>query len=295
MPSLLHEALIELFRAQPALAAQLYCASQGLPPPGALQVQLAEAELGQLAPPQYRADAVLSLSGTLCMDLILEVQLGIDPDKAGVWAVYVAVQYDRSRRPVALLVLALDPKVAEWARRPIVMGPGSVVQPIVVGPDQIPRITDPVRARACPELGVLSALAHGQSADAERIGEAAILGVLGLDEDHCRVYTDLVMGALNPLARAALEKLMFENWEPQSDFLRNLDARALERGRAQGVAQGVAQGERALLCRLLTRRFGALPSWAQARLEQADPAQLERWGDTLLTADSLEQLLGSPG
>lgn len=33
--------------------------------------------------------------------------------------------------------------------------------------------------------------------------------------------------------------------------------------------QGISEGETKLLCRQLVRRFGSLPAWAKARLEQA--------------------------
>jgi len=56
-------------------------------------------------------------------------------------------------------------KVARWARRPIALGEseGSVFVPLVVGPDDIAWVTDPKVTRACPELGVLSVLAHGRA------------------------------------------------------------------------------------------------------------------------------------
>jgi hypothetical protein len=41
---------------------------------------------------------------------------------------------------------------------------------------------------------------------------------------------------------------------------------------------------------LLRKRFGELPEWAHARLEQASMEQLEHWGEQLLQADSLEAL-----
>ncbi len=48
------------------------------------------------------------------------------------------------------------------------------------------------------------------------------------------------------------------------------------------------------MMRLLTRRFGKLPAWAEARLSGASAAQLEGWLDAALAADSLEAVLGNP-
>jgi uncharacterized protein with von Willebrand factor type A (vWA) domain len=68
----------------------------------------------------------------------------------------------------------------------------------------------------------------------------------------------------------------------------------LQEGLQKGLQQGIAQGEIALLRRQLTRRFGPLPAWAEARLAQASTEQCEAWADRLLEAESLEGVLGSP-
>ena len=54
--------------------------------------------------------------------------------------------------------------------------------------------------------------------------------------------------------------------------------------------EGRQEGERLLLERQLTRRFGPLPEWASRKLEEANPAQLETWGEAILEAPSLEEV-----
>lgn len=54
--------------------------------------------------------------------------------------------------------------------------------------------------------------------------------------------------------------------------------------------QGREKGERALLTPQLRRRFGELPASVLARIEQADEARLEAWGEALLDARSLDEL-----
>lgn len=47
--------------------------------------------------------------------------------------------------------------------------------------------------------------------------------------------------------------------------------------------------ERGLLRKLLVRRFGPLPAWAEAKLAGAELAQLEAWAEpVLLEAATLE-------
>jgi hypothetical protein len=62
----------------------------------------------------------------------------------------------------------------------------------------------------------------------------------------------------------------------------------IQQGVQQGRQQGMLQGESALLRRQLARRFGVLPNWAEARLADAETEQLERWGEQLLDAVTLE-------
>ncbi len=59
-------------------------------------------------------------------------------------------------------------------------------------------------------------------------------------------------------------------------------------GEKKGVQQGIPQGEALLLRRQLTRRFGALPDWAEARLNGAGQTQLETWALRVLDAPNLE-------
>lgn len=67
-------------------------------------------------------------------------------------------------------------------------------------------------------------------------------------------------------------------------------AQQWQEGNEQGIGQGVQQGESTLLCRLLTRRFGALPAALQQRIGQATPAQIEAWFDSAIDAPSLHEV-----
>ena len=62
--------------------------------------------------------------------------------------------------------------------------------------------------------------------------------------------------------------------------------------RAEGRREGRNEGQRAMLLKLLSKRFGALPEDAVARMNAAGPAELEAWFDRGLTAASLSAVLG---
>jgi predicted transposase YdaD len=64
-------------------------------------------------------------------------------------------------------------------------------------------------------------------------------------------------------------------------------------GKAEGKAEGNAEGKASVLKRLLTRRFGALPTWAERRIDAAPVQQLDVWLDGIFDAESVAALIGS--
>jgi hypothetical protein len=99
------------------------------------------------------------------------------------------------------------------------------------------------------------------------------------------VLGDLVLHSLNESARRALEAMM-KGYEYESDFAKKYVA--------QGRDLGHKEGERALLLRQLRARFGELPESIAARVEVAEVAQLERWGERVLNAKTLADVLDEP-
>jgi hypothetical protein len=145
-------------------------------------------------------------------------------------------------------------------------------------------VTDAVQAQGDPELAVLSAIAHGHDADihkAAQIARAARLASDCLDEDRSVLYLDLIMASLSAAARGELEIMKPAGYEFQSDFARH------------HFARGQAQGRAALVLKQLTRRFGPLTQQVEARIAEASIAQLDEIGERLLTAQTLDEALGS--
>lgn len=60
-----------------------------------------------------------------------------------------------------------------------------------------------------------------------------------------------------------------------------------------GFEKGLATGARNVLVKLLRKRFGALPVATEARIQAADAAQLDVWADRVLTASTLDEVLGA--
>lgn len=249
--------------------------------------QVLDANLGDVAPPEYRADLLVALTGGVELVVVVEVQQQQDGDKRYTWPAYVAVAGARHRKSAAVMVVTLDRAVARWAERPIEIGPGFVLRPIVLGPEQVPVITDLELARQNPEIAVLSAMAHGEEPIGTAIALAAAEVAISLDGGRPKLYLDLILDSLGPVARDVLERVMIQSWQPRSDFLKRLDAEALARGREEG--------ERLLLLRLLRRRFGDLPAEVEARIAAASAEQVEVWGESFAVCDTLEGVFGSAG
>lgn len=62
---------------------------------------------------------------------------------------------------------------------------------------------------------------------------------------------------------------------------------------AQGQAEGQAEGRAALVTRLLALRFGPLTPEVETRIADASIKELDEIGERLLTAQTLDEAIGS--
>jgi hypothetical protein len=95
------------------------------------------------------------------------------------------------------------------------------------------------------------------------------------------MYLDLVFDSLSEAARKELRAMNPAKYEYRSEFARRY------------FGQGLAEGRAALLQRLLLHRFGPLPAEATERLSTATIDELDAIGERLLSAQSLDEALGS--
>lgn len=290
MPSVKHEIPLRLFRDTPRLIAKLlrmvFGIDVGQTP---LVVANAAAE-----PPEFslfNADLVLRGDATL----ILEAQITIDWRKLISWPLYAASAHALYQKPTWLIVITPSPAVANWAKRSIPTFQGGSFTPLVIGPAEIPRISDPEEARKDPELAILSAIMHGRAKGSEEVALAALSAaseVAREDEDRAKLYADAVIHVLRKSARELLEAMMkAQRNEYQSDFARKYVAegvaKGLEKGREEGLEKGREEGlEKGLeegraegvrdtlraLCKALDLGWSAKREKQIARLE---PAELE--------------------
>lgn len=60
--------------------------------------------------------------------------------------------------------------------------------------------------------------------------------------------------------------------------------------KAQGMQQGMQQGEILALQKLITKKFGVIPSNVLSMISGASSGQIEHWLDRVLDARSLDEL-----
>jgi hypothetical protein len=281
VPSHLHEILVEMFRERPALAADLLAGPLRLTLPTFDDAVLSTGDLTNIAPTEYRADAVIRLTAgaTTALAVVVEAQLRIDARKRRAWPAYVATLHARLGCPVELLVICPDPAVAAWCSAPIVVGnPGLVLTPTVLGPSQIPVVTDPDEAKLQPELALLSALAHSRGPDQLPIFNALLAALNAIDHDHASLYSDVVFGVLPAAAREFQEDLMhaiIRKYGYQSEV-----ARAL-----------FAHGEVRAVLAVLDARGIEVPEKVRDEITACtDPEQAETWVRRAATATTVDDL-----
>jgi hypothetical protein len=274
----LHEIEVELFRNQPELARELLEICAGIDV-GHGSAETGSADLTQVASAEFRADAITIIRDAQrrpVAAIVVEIQRSRAPRKKYSWPVYVTGLRAKLQCPVTLLVFAPEP-VARWARKAIEIGhPGFCLRPVVIGPADVPRITDP--SAVTPELLVLSAIGHP---DPSLIGPlTAVLG--STDDEAWRVYLTLIVkawplhlskqleAAMRPELEAALKKVGYQA--------------GVRHGREEGRLDGLQQA-----ALVLARQRGALSPELEARvLATTDHDTLTTLVTALGAAENLE-------
>jgi hypothetical protein len=297
MVSLKHEGLVELVRDRPAFAADLLGNLLAVEVPPFSKAQLIDVTLNQVKPAEYRADAVVLFTrGKPVFGAIVEVQLRPGKRKRYTWPLYAVGARARERCPFVVLVVTPSAATARWAARPIELGGGNQYRPLVVGPEGVPKLTDPARARREPQLAVLSVMAHGRGdvATATAIGTAAARAVQRLPEEQRMLYSLLIESNLSDAARKAIE---MQGAVPKyfNEAQRQNYERGVAEGEAKGKAEGKAEGQATALLKILSRRGLTVTAAQRGRmLGCTDLATLERWLDRSLSVSSVEELLAPP-
>ncbi|MBF8186149.1 hypothetical protein ITP53_10390 [Nonomuraea sp. K274] len=242
-------------------------------------------------------------------DADLVVVLG--PPQSPAHAIIVEVQNDKSKPPrqlaryaaavwlmlgcdVTVLVICPTRSAATYYAQPIDSGlSGYRPQACVLGPDDIPAITDPQEAAAHLELSAMSLMIHGRD---RKVVEAFATALADTRDEHAPKYTEYAYSMATPEIRRLMEEIMTStHWPVYTPWAREHFGRGLKEGEAKGKAEGKAEGEaneaaRSVLLVLAARGLD-VPDDARARITACtDLAQLEAWLTLAVTAQTLDEL-----
>ena len=314
MPSLLHEAPLELLRRNPRLAGALLTGVPGVAVPLGGPALLAPGEVTASLPVELRADAVVLLGGPADkLAVVTEVQMSATAikRKRRVWPAYLTQARAQHDCPAVLMVFCRDRAVAQACAKPIPTGhPQFILTPIVIGPDDVPDAQQGT-AQAAAELGMMAAWAGGADLRDPAVQVRTLRLLAGLDPETLATYTRIVlMAAPDKSTQRALEALMATVFK--SEFLDRLDklaaeaaargeaeglargeAQGLARGEAVGLARGEAAGRAQMILQVLAVRGIETPAEVRDQvLACTDIAQLDAWGSKAATAETIEEVFG---
>ncbi|WP_113698651.1 hypothetical protein [Nonomuraea lactucae] len=288
MPSPTHDTLNALFRSRPAFAVEIVRQLYDPDISTDTYVEVASAEFNDRPSRDFRADTVITVGPPKNPELgiVIEVQLAPSDDKRLAWARYAAALWLRVDCPVVVLVICTSDRAATWAAEPIVTDlPGFTLTPLVLGPGQIPAITDPVQAAECLEIATVSVMVHGGH---RPVVEAFVAALTKVGGDDAPQYYEYAYSLASSAAKQYLEEIMSSTtWPVYSPF-----ARAhFGKGREEGEAKGRVEGEIDALFTVLDARGVAMTEEARARITGCtDLSQVQRWIRRAVTAASLDDL-----
>jgi hypothetical protein len=202
---------------------------------------------------------------------------------------------------VVLLVVCNKESTAAWARQPIVIGLPDlacmVVHPVVLGPDNVPAVTDAAEAKLDVTFTVFSALTHSRSSKVDAILEALAGALKAIDRDTALTLVEITEAGLGETAgRQKWRELMTKQLIPYvSEFRRQGieegRAEGIEAGRAEGRAQGEAAGQARAILQILDKRGIAVDDDSREQIVSCtDLDILGNWLDRSIAATQVSDL-----
>ncbi|MDT9689584.1 hypothetical protein Q5762_14805 [Streptomyces sp. P9(2023)] len=307
-----HEASHRIFQDRPELLTPVFqILGVGLAPKASIEALTPDTT--ELRPLERRVDSVLRVTpseGTAFL-LAIEAQGRRDPDKGVSWMYYLGYLMAKYGMPALLLVVCQDRRTARWAAGPFDAGVDHwhsvTTRPLVLGPDNVPVITNPDEAARNLAMAAFSAMTHGRDRDTTAILEALARALGTADTDSVAYYSELLeVGLGDTPARKTWRKLMsVGSFFPgrgtlvEETFLKGKaegEAEGEAKGKAEGKAEGEAKGKAEAVLRVLAARGIEVPEATARRISSCtDTDVLDTWLDRAITATDTEELFaGEP-
>ncbi|MFI8826898.1 hypothetical protein [Streptomyces sp. NPDC053431] len=306
-----HETSHRIFQDRPDLLPPVF-QILGVPLPVKATVEVLTPDTTEIRPLERRVDTVLRVEppegdGFL---LAVEAQGRRDRDKASSWTYYLGYLRAKYGLPALLLVVCQDRSTARWASGPFRSGYGPwtalSLHPLVLGPDNVPVITDPAEAARNLAMTAFSAMTHGTHQEAPAILEALAKALGTADPASFKYYSEMLeIGLGETPARDTWRKLMAvgtyfpgrgtlveETYlEGKADGKAEGLAEGKAEGLAEGKAEGLAEGTAMSILRVLAARGIEVSEDDGRRISEClDTEMLGRWLERAITVARVEEL-----
>lgn len=279
-----HEAMHRIFQEYPELFSRV-SEVLGVDLPHPTSVEALPTDLTEARPVERRVDTLLRFETAADGGFLVavEAQGRKDPAKPGSWAYYCAYLHEKYGLPPLLLVVCQDRATAEWASRPVRIGPNGwptlTLRPLVAGPHNMPVISDPVEVRKDLALATLSAITHACDPEVGVILKALSTALRDMPEDLVNPVVEFTAQGLGNRPAASIWRnlvavdLSFYT-SPLSEEIRN-------EGRAE-----------ALLIILEQRGIAVTEEERERAVHCEDPEIMRSWLARALTAATAEEIFG---
>lgn len=289
VPKPLHEALHRVFHRETDLFVRVLHTMLDIDFPEPKSVELVDSDLTDASVLERHVDTVFLIETTAGKHVIaIESQTSRPEDKRATWPFYVAALHNKYHADVSLLVVTPNHDTAFRARKPIKIGlpdhPTMIVQPLVLGPDNVPRLLTTEQAMNDLTLAVFSAITHRESTDIARILTALAQSLSTADPSIASDLAELTaVGLTESAAQDLWRKLMSSQTFKTRTFI--------DDWRDEARAEGRAEGEANALLAVLAARGIEVPDDARARITSCtDVDQLSTWIGNAVSANSIEEV-----
>ncbi|MBA2896991.1 hypothetical protein [Nonomuraea soli] len=213
--------------------------------------------------------------------LISEIETKISEAKLRQTVRYAATLWLHHDKPIHIVFFTPDPNYKKFEQTTTVTS-GCLtlsVETCLVGPDDIPAITEPAVMRTDPALFVLSVIVHG---DKPEVAEAFCEGIAELPGDYAGYYYEHALAKATRTTKQRMEAAMKLRIPAVSDMAK--EQRSLGRAEARVEDVLLTMEVRGLTISLADRH----------RVESCtDLAQLDVWFRRALTASTAEEVFAS--
>ncbi|MBF6440343.1 hypothetical protein [Nocardia cyriacigeorgica] len=280
-----HEAMHRIFENQPGVFTQTIQILD-LPFGEPTVVELLPTDVTEIEPLERRIDTLLRITTREeTFLLVVEAQRSKDRGKLASWPYYLTYLHNRYQQVPHLLVICQDETIARWADNPITAATHGRTSfaafPLVLGPHNVPIVTDPAEAAVNVPLAALSAITHVNDPDIGAILKALAAALQSIDDNDAEVFALLTEAGLGTTPAG-------DTWRHlmtlSSSMIRTVTTERLrDQGRAEEAAGSVI--------RVLERRGLPVTDSTRARIRSCtDLETLHHWLDLATTAATAEEI-----